>query len=103
MKDIKDKAEIAASLLKGLANEHRLMILCELVQGERNVTSLIESTGIAQTSMSQHLNKLKDEDIVTYRREHRTLYYSICNPHVLEIMNILHKAFCNNEGDRNDT
>jgi len=100
MDDIRDKAKIASSLLKGLANEHRLIILCELVQEEKNVTSLIEATNIPQTSMSQHLNKLKEEGIVTFRRDHRTLYYSICNPHILDIMNILYKAFCNNDEEQ---
>ena len=94
MEEMKEKAERAASFLKGLANKDRLMILCELSQGEKNVTALIEATGIAQTSMSQHLNKLKDEDIVTFRRNHRTLYYSISNPHVFDIMGTLYEAFC---------
>ena len=85
----------AAAFLSGLASPHRLRILCNLVDGEKSVTELIEETGIAQTSMSQHLNKLKDEGIVSFRREHRVLYYTIINPLVLEIMGAMYNHFCN--------
>ena len=53
------KAGKASAFLSGLANEHRLLVLCHLLEGEQNVTSLIEATNIPQTSMSQHLAKLK--------------------------------------------
>lgn len=94
MKEIQDNAERAAGFLKGLASSHRLLILCQLVEGEKSVTELIETTGLAQTSMSQHLSKLKDEEIVTFRREHRTLYYRIDNDAVLKIMDVLYHEFC---------
>ncbi|CAN7635680.1 ArsR/SmtB family transcription factor [Neorhizobium sp. LjRoot104] len=90
---IAEKAGDAAEFLSGLANGHRLLILCELAEGERNVSSIIEVTGIAQTSMSQHLAKLKKEGIVDFRREHRMLYYFIADPAVMEIMAILYKKF----------
>lgn len=99
MKEIKENAKHASDFLKGLANESRLMILCELMQGEKSVNALIEATDIAQTSMSQHLNKLKDEKIVDFRRDHRTLYYTIINPHVHDIMAVLYEAFCKNKGE----
>lgn len=88
------KADTAAGFLKGLANSHRLMILCQLVRGEKNVSELIEITGISQTSMSQHLAKLKREGIVMFRRDHRTLYYSIAASPVIEIMEILYNTYC---------
>lgn len=96
MDAIKDKCELAEKFLKSLASRHRLLILCELAQGEKSVSALIEATKIAQTSMSQHLNKLKDEKIVDYRRDHRTLYYRIINPDVHAIMDILYNKFCKN-------
>ena len=74
MQIMPDKAEMVAGFLKGLANPSRLLILCTLTQGERSVTELIAATGVPQTSMSQHLSKLKTEGIVEFRREHRTLY-----------------------------
>lgn len=88
------KAGDVADFLKGLASPHRLLILCALANGERNVTNLIAETGIAQTSMSQHLAKLKDEGIVSFRREHRTLHYFIDHPAVMEIMAVLYSHFC---------
>lgn len=94
MIDMEDKAEVAANLLKGLASPHRLLILCQLAEGEKSVSELIELTGIAQTSMSQHLSKLKKEGIVTFRRDHRTLYYSIVSKPVLQIMGVLYDTFC---------
>jgi len=91
---IAEKADIAADFMSGLANVHRLRILCELAQGERSVTAIIEATGIAQTSASQHLAKLKKEGIVDFRREHRTLHYFIADPAVVDIMAILYTKFC---------
>ncbi|NKL52267.1 metalloregulator ArsR/SmtB family transcription factor [Rhizobium leguminosarum bv. viciae] len=88
------KAGDAANFLSGLANEHRLLVLCQLLEGERHVTALIDATDIPQTSMSQHLAKLKKEGIVDFRREHRTLYYFIRDPTVIEIMKVLYRRFC---------
>lgn len=97
MKDMQENANIVANFLKGLASPHRLLILCELATGEKSVSELICATGMAQTSMSQHLSKLKEEDIVVFRRDHRTLFYSIDNDAVLKIMDILYHEFCKKE------
>ena len=94
MKDMEKNAVQAANFLKGLASHHRLLILCNLVEGEKSVSELIEATSMPQTSMSQHLSKLKEENIVTFRRDHRTLYYSIDHEAVFEVLEVLHKHFC---------
>ncbi len=94
MDDMAEKAEMVSGFLKGLANRHRLMILCLLAEGEKHVSELIAETGIAQTSMSQHLSKLKSEGIVSFRRDHRTLYYSITHPAARDVMGVLHSHFC---------
>lgn len=92
---MQENAGLAANFLKGLASPHRLLILCQLADGgEKSVSALMEATGLAQTSMSQHLNKLKDEEIVTFRRDHRTLYYRIKSAAALEIMAVLYNNFC---------
>ena len=88
------KAEEVSEFMKCFGSPHRLLILCQLAEGEMNVTQLIEATGIAQTSMSQHLAKLKSESIVDFRRDHRTLYYSISNPDAVRIMATLYDIFC---------
>jgi len=88
------KAEGVAGFLKGLASPQRLMILCCLAAGERHVGALIAATGIAQTSMSQHLARLREEGIVAIRRDHRTLYYRIDHPAALELVQTLYRHFC---------
>lgn len=94
MKDIIHNAKNAEMFLKSLASEHRLKLLCSLSTGEKSVTELMQETGIGQTSVSQHLAKLKAENIVTFRREHRTLYYRISSTPALSIMEILYNTFC---------
>jgi ArsR family transcriptional regulator, virulence genes transcriptional regulator len=98
MKNVRDNARVVADFLKGIASTHRLLILCELTTGEKSVTELIEATGIAQTSMSQHLSKLKEEKIVTFRRDHRLLFYRINNKAVIKIMDVLYHEFCKQRG-----
>lgn len=93
------KAKTVAAFLKGLANTHRLLVLCELAGGERSVSALIAATGLPQTSMSQHLAKLKEEKIVSFRRDHRTLYYFIDNRAALEVMEVLYRNFCKEAQD----
>ena len=94
MEEMQAHAGEAAQFLKGLASSHRLMILCQLAEGEKSVSTLIEATGLAQTSMSQHLSKLRQEGLVEYRRDHRTLYYAIVHPAVLRVMRVMHEEFC---------
>ena len=73
---LQDKAGDAARLLRLLANEKRLMILCLLVaRGEMDVTSLAEAVELSQSALSQHLAKLREDGLVAYRRESQTLYY----------------------------
>lgn len=98
MAEMEEKADKAAAFLGGLASSHRLRILCQLAEGEKCVSELIELTGISQTSMSQHLNRLKDEEIVSFRREHRVLYYFIIHPLTLNIMRVMHDHFCKEKG-----
>lgn len=94
LKKMEKKTAEAAAFLSGLASPLRMKILCSLADGEKSVSELIAATGIAQTSMSQHLGKLKDEGIVSFRREHRTLFYAIQHPAAFEIMGVLHSHFC---------
>lgn len=88
------RAEEVSDFMKCFGSPHRLMILCQLAQGEKSVSQLMEATGIAQTSMSQHVGKLKTEGLVDFRRDHRTLYYRISNPDVMKVMNSLFDIYC---------
>lgn len=92
--DMKAQAGEAAGFLKSLANPNRLMILCLLSQGELCVSNIQAHLDISQTALSQHLARLREEGIVTYRRDHRTLYYSILSPHVAEIVTVLYNIYC---------
>lgn len=84
-----------ASVLRAIANERRLMILCRLVEcGEDNVSSLAEAVGLSQSALSQHLAKMRDEGLVTFRRESQTLWYRIADPRIEQLFATLHMLFC---------
>jgi DNA-binding transcriptional ArsR family regulator len=84
-----------AGILRALANERRLMILCKLVEwGEGNVNSLAEAIGLSQSALSQHLAKMRDEGLVTYRREGQTLWYRIADPRIEDLFATLHRLYC---------
>jgi ArsR family transcriptional regulator len=87
-------AEVAA-VLRALANERRLMLLCKLVEwGEANVNSLAEVVGLSQSALSQHLAKMREEGIVDFRREGQTLWYRIADPRIESLLGQLHKLYC---------
>ena len=82
-------------ILRALANERRLMILCKLVErGEDNVNSLAETVGLSQSALSQHLAKMREEGLVTYRRESQTLWYRIADPRIEDLFATLHRLYC---------
>ncbi len=84
-----------AGILRALANERRLMILCQLVEcGESNVSSLAEAVGLSQSALSQHLAKMREEGIVAFRRESQTLWYRIADPRIEQLFATLHRLFC---------
>jgi len=89
------KATEVADILRALANERRLMILCKLVEwGEANVSSLVEAVGLSQSALSQHLAKMRDEGIVTTRRESQTIWYRIADPHIEQLFGLLYELYC---------
>jgi ArsR family transcriptional regulator len=84
-----------ADILRTLANERRLMILCRLVErGEANVTTLAEAVGLSQSALSQHLAKLRDGGVVAFRRESQTIWYRVADPRVEQLMATLYALFC---------
>jgi len=93
-------AEVAA-ILRLLANERRLMILCKLAEwGEANVNALAEAVGLTQSALSQHLAKMREEGIVAYRRQSQTLWYRIADLRVEQLLVTLHRLFCQTGKDR---
>jgi hypothetical protein len=80
--------------MKVLSNPDRLMLLCQLSQGEKRVGELEEILGIVQPTLSQQLTVLRDEELVTTRREGKNIYYQIASPQALAVMTVLFDQFC---------
>ena len=84
----------AVGVLKLLANEDRLLLLCQLSQGERCVSELEQQLGIRQPTLSQQLGVLRGEGAVNTRREGKNIYYSVASPATLEILALLYRLYC---------
>ena len=84
----------AAELLKALANERRLQVLCLLAGGERSVGELNELLDLSQSALSQHLAVLREEGLVQTRREAQTIYYSLAPGPAAAVMDTLHRTYC---------
>jgi DNA-binding transcriptional ArsR family regulator len=91
---MKRKATDAVSLLKGLANESRLMIMCVLAEGEFSVGQLNERIKLSQSALSQHLAVLRDQGLVQTRRESQTIYYRLEDSAAMSIIELLHNYYC---------
>lgn len=91
------QADRAASMLRALGNPHRLMVLCSLVEGEQSVSALNERIPLSQSALSQHLARLREEDLVATRRESQTIYYRIADPLVYQLIEPLHQRYCTRE------
>ena len=89
-----DSAGRAASLLRILANERRLMILCQLVDGEMSVGALQPRVGLSQSALSQHLALLREEGVVATRREGQSIFYRVADPAALRVLQTLAELFC---------
>ena len=87
----------ACQLMKVLGNPNRLMILCQLSQGERCVGELEALLGIVQPTLSQQLTVLRDEALVSIRREGKNIYYQLTSPQTLAVVRTLYEQFCSNE------
>ena len=95
MTELEARAGAVAGTLGALANDKRLMILCELVEsGERTVGALAKTVALSQSALSQHLAKMRDEGIVTYRRDAQTLWYRIADERIERLLGVLHELYC---------
>ncbi len=91
---MKRNATDAVSLLKGLANESRLMIMCVLAEGEISVGQLNQRIKLSQSALSQHLAVLRDQGLVQTRRESQTIYYRLEDSAAMNIIELLHDFYC---------
>lgn len=94
MPALSNHAEAASKLLRAIANEKRLMILCSLADGELSVGALNERIDLSQSALSQHLAKLREDGLVETRRESQTIYYSLACDHTRQIIELLHRMYC---------
>ena len=97
--ELHDMASQAVELLKAMANEWRLMILCKLAEGEKTVSELQQSLGLSQSALSQHLAVLRREKIVKARKHAQSVSYSLTGDDASKVMNTLHEVFCKAQGE----
>lgn len=94
IEQLMSRAGMAADLLRSIANEKRLVILCQLYQGERSVGELEKVVGLSQSALSQHLAKLRGAGVVATRREAQTIYYSLKDAGAERVIGALYDHFC---------
>lgn len=94
IEDLRSNAKQATALLKALANENRLMILCYLEDRELCVTELNACLDLSQSALSQHLAILRKDNLVKTRRESQTIYYSLNGEEAKTLIATLHQMYC---------
>jgi len=87
-------ADQASGLLKALSNRHRLLIICQLIDGERSVGDLAEFLCLRDSTVSQHLALLRKDGLVSARREAQTIHYSIASDPAREVLKALYQVYC---------
>ena len=87
-------ADRASDLLKALSNRHRLLIICQLIDGERSVGDLAQFLGLRDSTVSQHLALLRKDRLVAARRDGQTIYYSIASDPARELLKTLYQVYC---------
>ncbi|WP_236585613.1 metalloregulator ArsR/SmtB family transcription factor [Dyella sp. EPa41] len=97
MASMQRHADEAVAVLKAMGSQNRLMLLCELLEGERSVNDLASSLGLSQSVVSQHLSLLRRDGLVAGRREGQTIYYVISDERVHALMARLFELFCTSD------
>jgi DNA-binding transcriptional ArsR family regulator len=88
------KAEEASTLLGAMANAKRLMVMCNLLEGEKSVGELADIVGLSPAALSQHLGKMRALRLVETRRDGQTIYYRLASEAVREILETLYRLYC---------
>lgn len=92
--ELEAHADRAAAMLRSIANTSRLLVLCNLVKGEKSVGELQRILGISQSALSQHLATLRAKKLVAIRRDAQTIYYRLNGPEVAAILTTLYSLYC---------
>jgi ArsR family transcriptional regulator, virulence genes transcriptional regulator len=91
---MRDQASQAEDMLKALANRHRLMILCQLIDGEQSVGDMAQFLGIRDSTASQHLALLRKDGLVTTRRDGQVIWYALASEPVRKLVSTLYDIYC---------
>ena len=94
MNDLETSAREAANLMKALSSENRLLLLCQLVDGDKTVGELAENLGLRQAAVSQQLALLRKDGLVDARRDGRSMHYSLTGDEARAIILLLHRLYC---------
>ncbi len=94
LEKFQENARRASTLLKAMSNEHRLMVLCQLTKGEKCVGELERIIGLSQSALSQHLARLRRDEVVKTRRDAQTIFYSLSGPEARAIIEALYDFYC---------
>lgn len=94
IQELEPQAAKAASLLKAMSNERRLLILCHLTEGEKSVGELERLVGLRQSALSQHLAKLRRHGLVRTRRDGQSIAYALAADGPREVIEVLHRLYC---------
>jgi len=97
---MEEHASAAARLLKHLAHESRLLILCLLWEGELTVGEINERVGLSQSALSQHLALLREEGLVSSRRQSQNIFYRLADPKASRVLATLHDLYCREGGKK---
>jgi DNA-binding transcriptional ArsR family regulator len=97
---LEENATRACELLKAMANPARLMVLCQIADGEKSVGELERAIGLSQSGLSQHLAVLRNKNLVSTRRDAQTIYYSLSSDEAAAVMHTLYAVFCHPGGKR---
>ena len=97
LKRMAQSADRASALMKTLGHRDRLMILCHLADGEKSVGQIADLLDISQSPLSQHLSRMRKEDLVDTRREAQTIFYSLKSGKAVRIVEVLYELFCASE------
>lgn len=94
IQQLQDNARKASILLKAMSNEHRLLILCQLLHGEKSVGELERLIGLSQSALSQHLARLRRDSLVKTRRQAQTIFYSVAGHEASAVISTLYGLYC---------
>ncbi|PLW67101.1 ArsR/SmtB family transcription factor [Pseudohalioglobus lutimaris] len=99
LEKMQGSVHVATDLLKLLSHPERLMVLCQLKTGEHSVGQIARNLNIKQSPLSQHLARMRNEGVVSCRREAQTIYYSLAGHEVEKVVTVLYELFCTMGGE----